>query len=67
MAFEKVAIERLDVNNYATWHPRVKMMLVVSKLWKVVQNGPAASSADETEASEAGRSSEDSRRFYIRL
>jgi hypothetical protein len=62
MAFEKVAIERLDVDNYATWNPRVKMMLVINKLWKVVELGPAAPTADETEASGGGRSNDDSDR-----
>ena len=37
-------------------------MLVVNKLWKVVEEGPAVSTADETDASGGGRSSEDSDR-----
>ncbi len=45
---ERLSIERLDVDNYATWSTRMRMLLVGKGLWTAVKGRLSVdSSADE--------------------
>jgi len=40
--FEKIHIEQLDVDNYATWKPRMQFLLVSKGLWASIDTPGAA-------------------------
>jgi hypothetical protein len=41
---DKVAIEKLDVDNYPAWATKIRFLLITKGLWAVTQHGPASSS-----------------------
>lgn len=38
---DRISVERLDVDNYATWSARMKWLLISKGLWEPVKNGAA--------------------------
>jgi len=44
---DKLVVERLDVDNYATWNIRMQAYLMVKGLWDVVSGTSTDAAADQ--------------------
>eukprot|EP00961_Rhodomonas_salina_P204131 2754699-Rhodomonas_salina.1 len=51
---EKPVVERLDVDNYATWKTRMKFLLISKGLWSAVQGTDTSTSNDQKALAQIG-------------
>jgi len=53
MADDKVQVERLDVDNYATWAQDMQSLLVMKRLWSVIGDARQQPDAEKDQMARA--------------